>query len=122
VDVIERLSPDDMIPRNPVIFPEKRAELERSMRARGWQGRPLVAVAIGRRVQAVTGSHRIYAARAAGLRAIPVEVIRAGSALKAVLASDGWSARTAKPHDAHKIANDLARAGQARLAQLVREG
>lgn len=92
------------------------------MRAAGWRGRPLVAVQVGRCVQAVTGSHRLYAARAAGLRAIPVEVIRGGSALKAVLASDGWSSRTARPHDAHKIANDLARAGAGRLAQLVREG
>ena len=122
LDVIEHLSPADIIPRNPVIFAAKRAALEADMRRVGWRGRPLVAIAVGRRVQAVTGSHRLYAARAVRLSSVPVEVIRFGPALEAVLESAGWSSRTGRPHDAREIANDLARAGQARLAQLVREG
>jgi ParB-like chromosome segregation protein Spo0J len=50
--------------------------LAASMRAGGWQGRPILAFgAEGEAPRPLTGSHRIAAARAAGLDTIPVLVL-----------------------------------------------
>lgn len=47
-----------------------------SMRASGWQGRPILAFCTdGEAPRPLTGSHRIAAARAAGLGTIPVLVL-----------------------------------------------
>ena len=50
--------------------------LAASMRAGGWQGRPILAFCTeGEAPRPLTGSHRIAAARAAGLDTIPVLVL-----------------------------------------------
>lgn len=51
-------------------------DLTRSMRDHGWLGRPVLGELLSRgRVQAWTASHRIVAARRAGLAEIPVRFI-----------------------------------------------
>jgi len=56
---------------------EKRrcTKIIRSMKKYGWIGRPLVAYRVSRTLQCITGSHRIVAAQAIGLKKIPVYVI-----------------------------------------------
>ncbi|MEM3486073.1 MAG: ParB N-terminal domain-containing protein, partial [Candidatus Methanomethyliaceae archaeon] len=45
--------------------------LTEAMRKHGWQGRPVLALRWGNLTQAITGSHRIAAAKKAGVN-IPV--------------------------------------------------
>jgi ParB-like nuclease family protein len=55
---------------------EKYRKLVASMRRGGWRGRPLLVIETSPgRFQALTGSHRIAAARDAGLASIPVIVM-----------------------------------------------
>ncbi len=53
----------------------KLAALTESMVEHGWTGRPILAIDNGNGYIALTGSHRIAAARAAGLDEIPVYAI-----------------------------------------------
>jgi len=64
---------------------EKLTELIRSMCVDGWVGAPIVAIEVGGTFFALTGSHRIAAARATELWEIPVEVIE-GS----ILSPEQW--------------------------------
>lgn len=50
-------------------------KISESMEDNGWVGRPLIAYRVGKKYQAITGSHRIKAARIAGLVKIPVFVM-----------------------------------------------
>lgn len=56
----------------------KLAALTASMEEHGWQGRPVLAYEYAGTVVAITGSHRIAAARAAGLEEIPVQMLDQG--------------------------------------------
>ncbi|MFC1612136.1 hypothetical protein ACFL6C_14325, partial [Myxococcota bacterium] len=53
----------------------------KDMMANGWRGRPLLAIALGEECQALTGSHRLEAAREAAKRdngsgyTVPVRII-----------------------------------------------
>ncbi len=62
-------------PLHDVNNPNKLASLTADMQVRGWIGRPLLVEIMGDGYQAWTGSHRIAAARAAGLDRIPVLVV-----------------------------------------------
>lgn len=56
-------------PRHEVYDPAKRDRLADALAARGWQGAPIVADV--QTAQAITGSHRIAAARQAGVKEVP---------------------------------------------------
>jgi hypothetical protein len=59
-------------PFNAVEDVEKLNSLAASMQKNGWQGRPILAYDIGDGLKALTGSHRIAAAKKAGIEDIPV--------------------------------------------------
>ena len=125
----EDIAPDRLVPRNPPIFPAKRVELAAAMRRDGWRGRPLLVVQVGRRLQALTGSHRIYAARDAGLATVPAIVLREGAAhravepaFRAVTRSMGWSEDAGRLYDAAPVANALRRVGYRSLGDLLMQG
>jgi hypothetical protein len=62
-------------PPHAVTDEAKLARLIESMRANGWQGRPLLAYDDGNGLHYLTGSHRLIAAQRAMLDEIPVLVI-----------------------------------------------
>jgi hypothetical protein len=66
---------DDILPFHEVRHARKMRTLAERMSASGWQGRPLLAVETVQGIQALTGSHRLAAARKAGLSTVPVYVI-----------------------------------------------
>lgn len=59
-------------PLHEVRDTEKLDSLVASMKKNGWQGRPILAYDIGDGLEALTGSHRIAAAKKAGIEDIPV--------------------------------------------------
>lgn len=71
------LSPSLVYPPHEPSMADHLDALTESMRRDGWQGRPILAFCSGEgdAVRALTGSHRIAAARAAGLDTIPVLVL-----------------------------------------------
>ena len=50
-------------------------QLAQSMQQEGWRGNPLLVIDLGYGYQALTGSHRLEAAREAGLDEVPAVVI-----------------------------------------------
>lgn len=72
------LSPHAIEERHEVRDARKLARLTKAMERRGWAGRPLLVVRYGTD-RALTGSHRLAAARAAGLIRVPVLLIEAGA-------------------------------------------
>jgi hypothetical protein len=58
---------DHIVPLHDVDQGDQVAHLVDSMTANGWVGRPLLIIDTGERYQAITGSHRIQAARIAGV-------------------------------------------------------
>lgn len=68
-------APQQVIPLHGIRQADKARELAASMEEAGWSGRPLLVVSSGPRLFAWTGSHRIHAARAAGLAMVPVYII-----------------------------------------------
>lgn len=73
------ISPARIAPPHRVTDRPKFEALVAAMSASGWEGRPVLAWRCGDdgEVAALTGSHRIAAAREAGLDEIPVLVIEA---------------------------------------------
>jgi ParB-like chromosome segregation protein Spo0J len=72
---ITYLYAEGIIPLHGVHDPEKLKKLTASMEDCGWQDRPILCLDFGDRVQALTGSHRIAAAVAAGIDKIPAYVV-----------------------------------------------
>lgn len=73
--VIEKLNPKSVLPVNPIRDQEKFQALAYDFETTGYNGRPIVAVDIGDgQYQALTGSHRVYAARTAEIQ-LPTKVI-----------------------------------------------
>jgi|GEM_PF-2441726 len=58
---------------------EKLRQLTKDMEENGWNGRPIIVIDCGGEYSALTGSHRIEAARKAGLYEIPVAVVDHGT-------------------------------------------
>lgn len=58
---------------------EKFNSIVESMEENGWIGRPLVVVDLGGEYKALTGSHRLAAARKAGIGKIPVACVEFGT-------------------------------------------
>lgn len=70
---------------------EKLETLTGSMREAGWTGRPLIVVEIAEWYQAITGSHRLAAAEAAGIEEIPCVIItRVELEAAALTVNDFW--------------------------------
>lgn len=67
----ELVDPLTLEPPHAVREPEKLQRLIKAMRQSGWVGRPVLAVKSGELNVAMTGSHRIQAAKAAGI-GVPV--------------------------------------------------
>lgn len=72
---LEYRSPRAIEPPHEVRDPQKLEKIKESMVSAGFEGRPILAFDIGRGAEALTGSHRIRAARQAGLDKIPVVMI-----------------------------------------------
>jgi len=62
-------------PPHDVDRPKQYEQIKRSMERHGWRGRAVLAVTYGDGYMALTGSHRIAAAREAGLATIPALVL-----------------------------------------------
>jgi ParB/Sulfiredoxin domain len=70
------LSPSSIIPVHEPRDSELSTKIERSMWRSGWLGRPLLVLPEGDGIyQALTGSHRLAAARVVGLSTIPAIVL-----------------------------------------------
>jgi hypothetical protein len=69
------INPFGIEPPHDVRDQKKLNNLVESMKSNGWQGRPILAYDIGRGPEALTGSHRIVAARKSGLEEIPVVMV-----------------------------------------------
>jgi hypothetical protein len=72
---METISLDSIYAPHEVTDAEKLAALIAGMEADGWQGRPLLLLEVGDAYQAITGSHRIAAAKAIGLEEVPAIII-----------------------------------------------
>ena len=65
-------------PFHPPKDPQLLDALHHSMRQDGWKGRPLLAYLRVKDVQAITGSHRLAAAKQVGLASVPCLLIPPG--------------------------------------------
>jgi hypothetical protein len=59
-------------PPHEVRDTEKLDSLVASMKKNGWQGRPILAFDVGNGLEALTGTHRLAAAKQAGIENVPV--------------------------------------------------
>ena len=93
------IAPNEIEPLHSPNVPALYRDLVRSMKKNGWKGRPLLVIecANGSFV-AWTGSHRIAAAREAGLDSIPCYIIP-----ESLIESDSIDARTGHVMDFERI-------------------
>jgi len=70
----EWTSPRSIEPPHEVRDKKKLTDLAKKMEKEGWQGRPILAIDLGRGQEALTGSHRIAAAKIAGID-VPVVMV-----------------------------------------------
>lgn len=96
---------------------EKLADLVDKMKAEGWQGRPILTVDLGRGPEALTGSHRIRAAKQAG---IDVPTIQIDPDIGNYEDENGKTIREAMYLDADEAAEYLEKAGEPDAANLMR--
>lgn len=75
--VATSIDPHGIVPPHKVKNPEKYRELRKRMERGGWRGRPLLAYVVPgmNKPHSLTGSHRIKAARDAGLPSVPVVML-----------------------------------------------
>ncbi len=66
---IKSIDPSRIEPINPITDRDKYKALVLDMKKNGWRGRELLVIEDGESYRALTGSHRIYAAREAGINA-----------------------------------------------------
>lgn len=81
---VHYIDPRRILPVNEIVRWAHFHELVIRMRKYGWQGRPELVEVMhgGKHYQALTGSHRTAAAKAAKLRVVPVVFARGGRAAK----------------------------------------
>ena len=93
------IAPEDVEPLHSPNVPALYRDLVRSMKKDGWNGRPLLVIecANGSFV-AWTGSHRIAAAREAGLDSIPCYIIP-----ELLIETDSIGARTGHVMDYERV-------------------
>jgi hypothetical protein len=75
----KKISITTIVPFHEVRDKEKLETLTHNMKENGWQGRPIVGFDIGDEFRAITGSHRLTAADAAGIEEIEVACIEYGT-------------------------------------------
>jgi hypothetical protein len=109
----EKISPSKIEPVNEVQDKEKLKQLVSSMKKEGWKGRPIAVLSYGDQYQALTGSHRIFAARKAGIK-VPVVVIPDRAAI-------GNRNLAAGVIDPNSIAETVRKNGRSDLADLIEE-
>jgi len=111
-------------PLHEVRDEKKLDELVRNIKAHGWVGRPLIVEEFGEGYQAWTGSHRLIAAKQAGLEKVPVIVIDYAKVVKA-LEKWGYTPEELKHGIGDSIIDDtdrhelLVEAGDVEAAQLM---
>ena len=69
------MNPKNLIPLNKIEDAEKYKNILNSMQESGYQGRPILAYMDENKAKALTGSHRLYAARKAGIE-VPVVFVK----------------------------------------------
>lgn len=90
-----------------VTDPRKASRLAESMQADGWHGEPLLVVKYGDGYQAWTGTHRLAAAKSAGVD-VPVYVLSLTEEQEEALAASGWyDARYSRPLDEECVLVEL---------------
>lgn len=75
----KKFSIAQIVPFHEVRDQEKLNALIESMKANGWQGRNILGFDLGDEFRAITGSHRMPAAKAAGFEELDVECIEYGT-------------------------------------------
>jgi ParB-like chromosome segregation protein Spo0J len=76
-------------PPHRITHEEKLRSLTQSMRQGGWVGRPLIGYTAASGIQLISGSHRIVAAKDAGLATVPVKVYTENY-IKQIWGTDEW--------------------------------
>ena len=109
--------PGSIEPPHEVRDAEKLSRLTESMKNGGWQGRPILAYDIGNGPEALTGSHRIMAARNAGLDEIPISLV--DSAIGDYADEAGNTIRDVSYWEPHDIAKWLDDFGDKSAADLL---
>lgn len=104
-------------PPHEVRDKNKLADLVDKMKVSGWQGRPILTIDLGRGPEALTGSHRIQAAKLAG---IEVPTIKIDPEIGNYEDENGKTIRDAMWLDADEIADYLDKAGESDAANLMR--
>lgn len=113
----EFVRPGAIEPPHEVRDKKKLADLVKKMQANGWQGRPVLTVDLGRGPEALTGSHRIRAAKQAG---IDVPTIAIDPEIGNYEDDNGKTIRDAMWWEADEIADYLEKAGEMEAAKLMR--
>lgn len=87
----ELIDPTECLPPHRITHPEKLDELRESMSEHGWLGGPLAGYRLRNgAIQLISGSHRVIAARLAGLKRIPAKVHPEWH-VRSVWGTDEWS-------------------------------
>jgi hypothetical protein len=118
IDYIEYKNPRALVPPHEVRDTEKLKKLTESMENEGWVGRPVLVYDIGRGPEALTGSHRIAAARNAGLEEIPVVMV--DPAIGNYLDKTGRSIVDVSYEESKNIAKYLSKFGDENAALLMK--
>lgn len=77
------ISPWRITPPHSVTDQEKFESIRDGLELNGWTGRPILVLEWGEEWIALTGSHRIAAARAAGFEGVPCAVLPAAALIAA---------------------------------------
>ena len=75
----KKISIRNVVPLHEVRDEEKLAALTENMKQNGWQGRNIVGFDLDGEFRALTGSHRLPAAEAAGIEEIEVACVEYGT-------------------------------------------
>jgi ParB-like chromosome segregation protein Spo0J len=97
---------------------KKLEDLKNKMISNGWQGRPILTADLGSGNEALTGSHRIRAAKAAG---VEVPIVRVSDDIADYADDAGNTIRDAMYFEPDELANFLEKFGDKDAAKLMRE-
>ena len=112
----ERMAAWKIEPPHEVRDQKKLEDLAEKMRTSGWQGRPILAIDLGQGPEALTGSHRIAAAKMAG---IDVPVIMVDDDVANYEDENGKNIRDMMYESVDDMANFLANAGDSDASNLA---
>lgn len=112
----EELSAKSIEPPHEVRDTKKLNDLVEKMKEHGWNGRPILAVDLGQGPEALTGSHRIAAAKIAG---IDVPTVMVDPDIADYEDEDGKTIRDMMYEDADVMADFIRKFGDESAADLV---